>query len=346
MGEKSENSEKCEMSEKGKMKKVTIIIPNYNGLKFMEMCMSALEKQTYKDFEILVVDNGSTDGSVEWLKENEIPSIFLPENTGFSGAVNVGIKASKTPFVILLNNDTEAKEGYVGALIREIERSPKIFSVSPKMIQLYHKELMDDGGDMYSIMGWAYQRGVGQEIERYNRACNVFSACAGAAIYRREVFEEIGYFDEMHFAYLEDIDVGYRAKIAGYYNRYCPSAEIYHVGSGTSGSKYNEFKVRLAARNNVYLNYKNMPGWQLLLNSIPIGLGILGKYFFFKKKGFEKEYVGGVLEGIRTVKKTKKVAYRPEDFQNYLAIEWELIYGAMLYIYEFGRRQIRKKLIK
>ena len=346
MGEKSENSEKCEMSEKGKMKKATIIIPNYNGLKFMEMCMSALEKQTYKDFEILVVDNGSTDGSVEWLKENEIPSIFLPENTGFSGAVNVGIKASKTPFVILLNNDTEAKEGYVEALIREIERSPKIFSVSPKMIQLYHKELMDDGGDMYSIMGWAYQRGVGQEIERYNRACNVFSACAGAAIYRREVFEKIGYFDEMHFAYLEDIDVGYRAKIAGYYNRYCPSAEIYHVGSGTSGSKYNEFKVRLAARNNVYLNYKNMPGWQLLLNSIPIGLGILGKYFFFKKKGFEKEYVGGVLEGIRTVNKTKKVAYRPEDFQNYLAIEWELIYGAMLYIYEFGRRQIRKKLIK
>ena len=346
MGEKSENSEKCEMSEKGKMKKATIIIPNYNGLKFMEMCMSALEKQTCKDFEILVVDNGSTDGSVEWLKENEIPSIFLPENTGFSGAVNVGIKASKTPFVILLNNDTEAKEGYVEALIREIERSPKIFSISPKMIQLYHKELMDDGGDMYSIMGWAYQRGVGQEIERYNRACNVFSACAGAAIYRREVFEEIGYFDEMHFAYLEDIDVGYRAKIAGYYNRYCPSAEIYHVGSGTSGSKYNEFKVRLAARNNDYLNYKNMPGWQLLLNSIPIGLGILGKYFFFKKKGFEKEYVGGVLEGIRTVKKTKKVAYRPEDFQNYLAIEWELIYGAMLYIYEFGRRQIRKKLIK
>ena len=346
MGEKSENSEKCEMSEKGKMKKATIIIPNYNGLKFMEMCMSALEKQTCKDFEILVVDNGSTDGSVEWLNENEIPSIFLPENTGFSGAVNVGIKASKTPFVILLNNDTEAKEGYVEALIREIERSPKIFSVSPKMIQLYHKELMDDGGDMYSIMGWAYQRGVGQEIERYNRACNVFSACAGAAIYRREVFENIGYFDEMHFAYLEDIDVGYRAKIAGYYNRYCPSAEIYHVGSGTSGSKYNEFKVRLAARNNVYLNYKNMPGWQLLLNSIPIGLGILGKYFFFKKKGFEKEYVGGVLEGIRTVNKTKKVAYRPEDFQNYLAIEWELIYGAMLYIYEFGRRQIRKKLIK
>ena len=149
--------------------KTTIIIPNYNGLSFMEPCFEALEKQTTKDFKILVVDNGSTDGSVEWLKEKQIPSIFLPENTGFSGAVNVGIKAADTPYVILLNNDTEAEPEYVGELLKAIEASPKIFSVSPKMIQLYHKELMDDGGDMYSIMGWAYQRGVGQEIERYDR---------------------------------------------------------------------------------------------------------------------------------------------------------------------------------
>ena len=250
------------------MKKVTIVIPNYNGLKFMEPCMAALDKQLCRDFELLVVDNGSTDGSVEWLKEHGLPSIFLETNTGFSGAVNVGIKAAKTPYVILLNNDTEAEPEYVGELLKAIEASPKIFSVSPKMIQLYHKELMDDGGDMYSIMGWAYQRGVGQEIERYDRPCHIFSACAGAAIYRREVFEKIGYFDEMHFAYLEDIDVGYRAKIAGYYNLYCPSAKVFHVGSGTSGSKYNSFKVKLAARNNVYLNYKNMPAPQLLINRI------------------------------------------------------------------------------
>ena len=342
MGEKSENSEKCEMSEKGKMKKATIIIPNYNGLKFMEMCMSALEKQTCKDFEILVVDNGSTDGSVEWLNENEIPSIFLPENTGFSGAVNVGIKASKTPFVILLNNDTEAKEGYVEALIREIERSPKIFSVSPKMIQLYHKELMDDGGDMYSIMGWAYQRGVGQEIERYNRACNVFSACAGAAIYRREVFEKIGYFDEMHFAYLEDIDVGYRAKLYGYDNVFCPEAVVYHVGSGTSGSKYNSFKVKLAARNNVYLNYKNMRTWQLLLNSPCLLAGTFVKFLFFKKMGFGKDYVSGFLEGIRTLKNCKRVPSFKGRIQREIGIQLELIAGTAVYVYEFSRRQAAK----
>lgn len=324
------------------MKKVTIIIPNYNGLHFMEPCMRALERQTCQEFELLVVDNGSSDGSVDWLKEHDIPSIFLEENTGFSGAVNVGIRAAKTPYVILLNNDTEAEPEYVEELVKAIEQSDRIFSVSPKMVQMYHKELIDDAGDMYSIMGWAYQRGVGQEVGRYEKPCHIFSACAGAAIYRREVFDEIGYFDEMHFAYLEDIDVGYRAKIAGYYNRYCPQAVVYHVGSGTSGSKYNSFKVKLAARNNIYLNYKNMPFWQLVINALPILAGIAVKYFFFKKRGFEKDYAAGIAEGIRTVKHTKKVPYRKQDFGNYLAIEWELIYGAVLYVYEFARRQMKK----
>ena len=238
--------------------KTTIIIPNYNGLSFMEPCFEALDRQTTKDFKILVVDNGSTDGSVEWLKEKQIPSIFLPENTGFSGAVNVGLKAADTPYVILLNNDTKVAPHYVEALERAMDRSEKIFSVSSKMIQMYHPDLMDDAGDMYSVLGWAFQRGVGRPEGLYKKSCRVFTACAGAAIYRREVFETIGYFDEMHFAYLEDIDVGYRAKLYGYDNVFCPEAVVYHVGSGTSGSKYNSFKVKLAARNNVYLNYKNM----------------------------------------------------------------------------------------
>ena len=250
--------------------KVTVIIPNYNGLKFMEPCFKALELQIYHKFQILVVDNGSTDGSVEWLKEHQIPTIFLDTNTGFSGAVNVGIRAAKTPYVLLLNNDTEPDCHFIGEMVKAIERSPKIFSVSSKMIQMYHKDKMDDAGDMYSLLGWAYQRGVGRSSGGYSHPCRVFSACAGAAIYRREIFEKIGYFDEMHFAYLEDIDVGYRARIAGYDNVYCPHAVVYHVGSGTSGSKYNSFKVRLAARNNIYLNYKNMPFLQLLVNVLPI----------------------------------------------------------------------------
>lgn len=322
--------------------KTTIIIPNYNGLSFMEPCFEALEKQTTKDFKILVVDNGSTDGSVEWLKEREIPSIFLPENTGFSGAVNVGIRAADTPYVILLNNDTKVAPHYVKALERAMDRSEKIFSVSSKMIQMYHPDLMDDAGDMYSVLGWAFQRGVGRPEKLYKKSCRVFTACAGAAIYRREVFETIGYFDEMHFAYLEDIDVGYRAKLYGYDNVFCPEAVVYHVGSGTSGSKYNSFKVKLAARNNVYLNYKNMRTWQLLLNSPYLLAGTFVKFLFFKKMGFGKDYVSGFLEGIRTLKNCKRVPSFKGRIQREIGIQLELIAGTAVYVYEFSRRQAAK----
>ena len=324
----------------------TVIIPNYNGLRFMEECMAALKAQTYRNFKILVVDNGSTDGSVDWLKERQIETIFLKENTGFSGAVNVGIRAADTPYVILLNNDTRADEYFVAELVRALEQSPRIFSVSSKMIQMYAPQLMDDAGDMYSVLGWAYQRGVGQDIRRYRKSRRVFSACAGAAIYRREIFEEIGYFDEMHFAYLEDIDVGYRARISGDDNIYCPAAVVWHVGSGTSGSKYNSFKVKLAARNNIYLNYKNMPALQLFVNAVPIAVGTFLKYQFFRKLGYEKDYLEGLKEGVRTAHSCKKVEYRPEHLRNYLAIEMELIAGTFLYVYEFAVRKRKKKTVE
>lgn len=319
--------------------KVTVVIPNYNGLKFMEPCFASLSRQNYRDFAILVVDNGSTDGSVEWLKERQVPAILLAENTGFSGAVNRGIKAADTPYVILLNNDTEVDPDYIGEMVAAIERSERIFSVSSKMIQMYQKDLLDDAGDMYTVLGWAFQRGVGHPATGYNRNCEVFSACAGAAIYRKSVFEEIGYFDERHFAYLEDLDVGYRAKIHGYHNRYCPDALVYHVGSGTSGSKYNSFKVKLAARNQVYLNYKNMPLLQLLFNGIPIITGMIIKYFFFRKIGFAKDYIDGVKEGFKTASECNKVPYQSRHLVNYLAIQWELMADTILYIYEFVKRK-------
>lgn len=323
--------------------KTTIIIPNYNGLSFMEPCFESLKEQTVRNFKVLVVDNGSTDGSVEWLKEHRIPSIFLKENTGFSGAVNTGIRAADTPYVLLLNNDTRVEPGFVAAMERAMDQSPKIFSVSSRMIQMYHPELLDDAGDMYSILGWAYQRGVGRSSELYQKSCRVFSACAGAAIYRRAVFDEIGLFDELHFAYLEDIDVGWRAKLYGYDNVYCPDAAVYHVGSGTSGSRYNSFKVRLAARNCIYLNYKNMPGWQLLLNAPFLLAGIFVKYLFFVKNGFGGDYVSGLKEGIRTRKQCRRVSGLLRRFGAELKVQFEMLYGTGLYVYEFLRRQAAKR---
>ncbi len=322
--------------------KVTIVIPNYNGKHFMEECMAALDGQLCRDFEVLVVDNGSKDGSVAYMKERypEVRLIALDTNTGFSGAVNIGIRESKTPYVLLLNNDTKVDPAFVGEMIKAIEADERIFSVSSRMIQMYHPEYIDDAGDMFNLIGWAYQRGVGHPVEEYEKPYDVFSACAGAALYRRDVFEKIGLFDEMHFAYLEDIDVGYRARIAGYRNVFCPSAKVLHVGSGTSGSKYNEFKVKLAARNSIYLVYKNMPLLQLIVNFLPLLLGWLLKYQFFKKQGFAQAFKDGIKEGIRTRKNCKKVPFRFSNLGHYIRIEWEMITSLFLYAWEYFRRKI------
>lgn len=325
--------------------KVTIVIPNYNGKHFMEPCLSSLSEQTYKNFHILVVDNASSDGSIEYMEENypDIELIKLQKNYGFSKAVNIGIQHSRTPYVILLNNDTTVDTRYVEEMIKAIEKSPKIFSVSSKMIQMYHPELIDSAGDLYTLLGWGVCRGCGRPVSNYTKYDEIFTACAGAAIYHRSVFDEIGYFDENHFAYLEDIDIGYRARIYGYYNMYCPTALVYHVGSGTSGSKYNSFKVKLAARNNLYLNYKNMPALQLVLNFIPLAIGYFVKYLFFCKIGFGKDYKEGFIEGLQTAKLQKKVKFQFKHLGNYLVIEIDLIKYTFDYIKDWFSRKLFKK---
>lgn len=325
--------------------KVTIIIPNYNGYRFMEPCLSSLKKQTFKDFRTLIVDNASADGSVEYVREHypEIELITLDKNYGFSRAVNIGIRHSRTPYVILLNNDTAVDPYYIEEMVKAIEQSPRIFSVSSKMIQTYHPELIDSAGDLYTLTGWGVCRGVGRPISNYSQSDEVFSACAGAAIYRRQVFKKIGLFDEKHFAYLEDIDVGYRAKIFGYRNMYCPTALVYHVGSGTSGSKYNSFKVKLSARNNVYLNYKNMPLLQLLVNFLPLLGGYLLKYAFFVKIGFGKDYADGIREGLKTRKTLRKVPFRIRRLPNYVRIEAELARNMFSYTKDWVTRKTTGK---
>ena len=138
------------------------------------------------------------------------------------------------------------------------------FSMEAKMIQMREPEKLDGAGDYYCLLGWAFARGKDQPVEKYQKCDRIFSACAGAAIYRKELLEKIGLFDEAHFAYLEDVDVGYRANLYGYRNLFAPDAAVYHAGSAVSGSRHNPFKVELTARNNLYLIYKNMPPLQLL----------------------------------------------------------------------------------
>ena len=139
--------------------KVTVIIPNYNGKHFLKPCLDSLKKQTMQDFHTLVVDNASSDGSLDFMKEHfpEIEVLHLDQNYGFSAAVNAGIRHAQTPYVILLNNDTTVDPHFTEALLHAIERSPDIFSVSSKMIQMYHPDLIDSAGDLYTLVGWGGQ---------------------------------------------------------------------------------------------------------------------------------------------------------------------------------------------
>ncbi len=309
---------------------VTVIIPNYNGLSYLQDCLDALMPQVQTpDRYVLVVDNGSTDGSVEFLKDYPgIETIFLQENAGFCGAVNTGIRASRTRYVILLNNDTKVCPGYVQALVDRMERDGRLFSVSARMLSMRDPERIDNAGDLYTALGYAKGRGIGRPASDYEKPAEVFSACGGAAIYRRAVFDEIGLFDETHFAYLEDVDIGYRARIYGYRNAYCPAAKVEHAGSGFSGSRYNAFKVSLTSRNSVYLPWKNMPLLQLLLNLPFLLIGYAVKTVFFIRKGLGGQYVKGLLEGVKLCAKREnrghKVPFRWSRFGFYVRIQLRL----------------------
>lgn len=311
--------------------KISVVIPNYNGSPYIIECIDCLKKQTFKDFEVIVVDNNSTDNSVDEI-ENRYPEIKIIEmnnNSGFSSAVNRGIKDSTSEFIFLLNNDAFINSDFLEILYNKIVNDPLCFSCCGKMIQYYDKSKIDDAGDFYTILGWAFQRGNGDQSNLYNFDSQVFSCCAGASIYRRSVFNRIGYFDENFYAYLEDVDIGYRAKQHGYKNYYCHNAVCYHMGSATSGGKYSDFKVKLSSRNNIYLIFKNMPYWQIIISLLFIFLGILLKYSYFKRIGFGKSYKEGIIEGFNNIKLFKK---RRTKFFLSLKVYFELILATFNYV--------------
>jgi GT2 family glycosyltransferase len=287
---------------------VSIIIPNFNGEKYLNTCLESIYKQKFKSYEIFVIDNNSNDNSCNIIAKKycNVKVIKLNRNEGFSKAVNLGIQASNSEFIVLLNNDTEAEETWLENLVIAIKKDKKIFSCSSKMIQYYNRNIIDDAGDYYTLFGWTVKRGEGKPIKNFNDNVKIFSSCAGAAIYRRSILEEIGYFDELFFAYMEDVDIGYRALLSGYKNVYCSRALVYHIGSATSGSKHNKFKVKLSARNNIYLILNNMPMLQIFFNLPFIICGYIIKYIYFKRLGFGNDYKQGFIEAIINAKKIKR----------------------------------------
>ncbi len=305
---------------------VSVVIPNYNGMAYIGDCLDSLAAQCRGRVEVIVVDNGSTDGSLLRV-QTDYPWVrvrALAQNAGFSRAVNEGIRISRGEFVILLNNDTRVAPDFVEQLRAAICAHADAFSCQAQMRQMDSPDRIDSAGDLYCALGWAISRGKDKPHGAYETETQIFSACAGAAIYRKCVFSQIGLFDEAHFAYLEDVDIGYRARRHGYQNWYAPKAVVWHKGSAVSGKRHNPLKVRLAARNNLYLIYKNMPFWQIALNLPFFLFGVLVKWLFFLRKGMGGAYAKGLAQGMALTKKSEKPRDLKGQSQTCRAIQAEL----------------------
>lgn len=311
--------------------KVSVVTPNYNGKDFLYAYFESLIKNSNEIGEVIIVDNGSNDGSQEFIRNYrekvDFPIVLIEnsQNLGFAEAVNQGISKARYDYIFSLNNDTVVEKSAILELLNLLNTDGRIFSVSSKMVQFNNPELIDDAGDDYTLLAYTKKRGNNQNLNNFIEVSEIFSSCAGAALYRKDLLEELGGFDSEFFAYMEDVDLGYRARINGYKNLFCPNAIVYHIGSATTGSQYNEFKVRLAARNNVLVVYKNLPTLQKIVNILFLFLGFLIKYLFFLKKGFGPIYLEGLKEGLKTRNKIKKVEFKSKNWKNYFKIEYELI---------------------
>ena len=320
--------------------KATIIIPNINGKGWLKDSIESVYAQTEQDFELIVVDNGSTDESLEQARSyRSRPNFQLIENgsnTGFSHAVNQGIARAKSEFVVLFNNDAFAEPQWLAELIRVAESDEKIFAVQSLMIRHFDRELADDAGDYVTWMGFACKTGDGRRASRYTKQKRIFSACGGAALYRKSILDEIGVFDENFFAYFEDVDLSWRANNAGYKNVLCPTAKCYHIcGASTGAVRYNAFKSQQSGRNSILLPLKNEPLLMLILNFLPLALGYLLKCYKFHKQGFGEAWDKGMREAFDLLKNDQlgKRPFRLRDLPNYVLMELWMIWNMVPYLW-------------
>lgn len=244
---------------------VSIIIVNWNGAHHLPVCLNALRRQTYRAFEIILVDNASRDNSLALIATDypEVQVVALRENRGFTGGNNAGLRAARGEIVALLNNDTEADEHWLAEVVAAFERHPEAGSVASKMKLFDQRDTFHTAGDFYRVDGLPGNRGV-WEIDRgqYDREEYVFSACGGSAAYRRSMLDQIGLLDEDFFFSCEDIDLAWRAQLAGWKCVYAPRAVVYHklkaTGGGTTASYYD-------GRNFIWVIAKNYPAslWKI-----------------------------------------------------------------------------------
>jgi GT2 family glycosyltransferase len=252
----------------------SVIILNWNGRHLLEECLSSIHSQTFRDFETIVVDNGSTDGSVAWVEERwagSVSTVVLPSNLGFAGGNNAGIRRARGRFVILLNNDTAVDPGWLAALGDAVRRHPDAGMFTPKILNYYRREEIDNTGHLIYPDGLARGRDrLEKDDGRFNEEGETLwpSGCAG--VYKKEMLDRIGLLDESYFAYGEDVDLGLRARWAGWPCFYVPTAVVYHKYSATTGA-YSPQKAFLVERNRIWILFKNFPAREIVLSPIRTG---------------------------------------------------------------------------
>lgn len=241
---------------------ISVIIPTYNGQKLLKTCLESVYQMNGVRFEVIVVDNGSVDNTKQFIAAYfpQVRGIFLAGNYGFAKAVNVGIENSRGKYIALLNNDTEVDPGWAAVLKNSLDEDSSVGFCASKMLNFHLRQIMDGAGDMYFRNGNAYRLGWGlRDSPAFNQSFRVFGACAGAAMYRRSMLDDIGWLDEDFFLYYEDVDLNFRAQLLGYQCKYVPGAVVYHIGSATTGSTINKITVFYSCRNAVFVLLKNCP---------------------------------------------------------------------------------------
>lgn len=292
-----------------------VIIPNFNGLENLKCVLASLSAQTVKDFGIIIVDNGSSDGSVEFVESNYKEAVIIKNGTnlGFSRAVNIGIKYSleknNSDYIILLNNDIEVERDFMEKGIRTFDGINDAGFVACKMLNFYNRDMIDDTGDFIRRNGGIpMARGHGEkDTGQYDIPGYVFGACAGAAFYKSELFRNAGLFDGDFFAYLEDVDLSFRFQLAGYRCWYNPEIICYHKRRETT-SRFDGWETYYTEKNLVALRLKNYP-FGLYIKYSP--LFFLARASRFTKylgnrypKGTFRFAIKGYLKGLSEIPKS------------------------------------------
>lgn len=254
---------------------VSVIIVNWNGRHLLEECLGSLSLQTFRDFEIIVVDNGSQDGSAEYVRQAYPGAILIPlqTNTGFASGSNAGIRAASGKYIALLNNDTRTDPAWLAELVAAAEATPASGMWASKILSYDRPEVIDNVGLLLYRDGLGRGKGrLEQDQGQYDQPVEVLfpSGCAG--LYRRQMLDEVGLLDEEFFAYADDVDLGLRGRLAGWECRYIPTAVVYHRYSSSSSS-YSPFKAFLVERNRIWV----------LLKYFPVELIMISPYFTLKR---------------------------------------------------------------